>query len=82
MQFFSGVGMSTGKELLEELRKDEELRRALAEDLLPEALRHRELRKTLPIAISKEMVTKEDIEKLRIWMEEKIESLRKATKED
>ena len=74
--------MSTGKELLEELRKDEELRRALAEDLLPEALRHRELRKTLPIAISKEMATKEDIEKLRIWMEEKIESLRKATKED
>ena len=74
--------MSTGKELLEELRKDEELRRALAEELLPEALRHRELRKTLLIAISKEMVTKEDIEKLRIWMEEKIESLRKATKED
>jgi hypothetical protein len=74
--------MSTGKELLEELRKDEELRRALAEELLPEALRHRELKKTLLIAISKEMATKEDIEKLRIWMEEKIESLRKATKED
>jgi len=82
LQFFSGVDVSTGKELLEELRKDEELRRALAEELLPEALRHRELRKTLLIAISKEMATKEDIEKLRIWMEEKIESLRKATKED
>jgi len=74
--------MSTGRQLLDELRKDEELRRALAEELLPEALRHRELRKTLLIAISKEMATKEDIEKLRIGTEEKIESLRKATKED
>ena len=74
--------MSTGRQLLDELRKDDELRRALAEELLPEALRHRELRKTLLIAISKEMATKEDIEKLRIGTEEKIESLRKATKED
>jgi hypothetical protein len=33
--------MSTGRQLLDELRRDEELRRALAEELLPEALRHR-----------------------------------------
>jgi hypothetical protein len=37
--------MSTGKQLLEELRRDEELRRALAEELIPEALRNRQLRR-------------------------------------
>jgi hypothetical protein len=72
--------MSTGKQLLEELRKDEELKRALAEELLPEALRHRELRRAMLIAISREMVTKDDVESLR----KEIEGLRKemATKED
>jgi hypothetical protein len=39
--YICGVGMSTGRQLLDELRRDEELRRALAEELLPEALRHR-----------------------------------------
>jgi len=57
--------MSTGKQLLEELRRDEELRRALAEELLPEALRHRELRRIMLLAISREMATKDDIEALR-----------------
>ena len=70
--------MSTGKQLLEELRKDEDLRRALAEELLPETLRHRELRRTMLLALSKEMATKEDIDNLR----EDIENLRRATKED
>jgi molecular chaperone DnaK (HSP70) len=63
--------VSTGRQLLDELRRDEELRRALAEELLPEALRHRELRRVMLIAISREMATKDDIE-----------SLRRATKED
>lgn len=70
--------MSTGKQLLEELRKDEDLRRALAEELLPETLRHRELRRTILLALSKEMATKEDIDNLR----EDIENLRRTTKED
>ena len=90
--------MSTGKQLLEELRRDEELRRALAEELLPEALRHRELRRATLIAISREMATKDDIEGLekdvealrkemeglRMAMKEDVEALRKvmATKED
>jgi chromosome segregation ATPase len=56
--------MSTGRELLEELRRDEELRRALAEELLPEALRHKELRRTILLAVSREMATKEDLDKL------------------
>jgi hypothetical protein len=79
--------MSTGKQLLEELRRDEELRRALAEELLPEALRHRELRRAMLIAISREMATKDDVESLKSDMEalrKEIEGLRRemATKED
>ena len=57
--------MSTGRQLLDELRSDEELRRALAEELLPEALRHRELRRIMLLAVSKEMATKDDIESLK-----------------
>ena len=57
--------MSIGRQLLDELRSDEELRRALAEELLPEALRHRELRRIMLLAVSKEMVTKDDIESLK-----------------
>jgi hypothetical protein len=79
--------MSTGKQLLEELRRDEELRRALAEELLPEALRHRELRRAMLIAISREMATKDDVEGLKEGIEalrKEIEGLRRemATKED
>jgi polyhydroxyalkanoate synthesis regulator phasin len=81
--------MSTGRQLLEELKRDEELRRALAEELLPEALRHRELRRAMLIAISREMATKddveglkEDIEDLRREVREDVEKLRRATKED
>ena len=74
--------MSTGRQLLEELRRDEELRRALAEELLPEALRHRELRRVMLLAISREIATKDDIESLRKAAKEDIESLRRATKED
>ncbi|MCL7402234.1 MAG: hypothetical protein LZ168_05560 [Thaumarchaeota archaeon] len=61
--------MSTGRQLLDELRRDEELRRALAEELLPEALRHRELRRIMLLAISREMATKDDIESLKKDME-------------
>jgi hypothetical protein len=54
--------MSVGRQLLEELRRDEELRRALAEGLLPEALRYRELRRAVLVALSREIATKEDRE--------------------
>jgi hypothetical protein len=74
--------MSLGRQLLEELRRDEELRRALAEELLPEALRHRELRRAVLVALSREIATKEDIESLRRATKEDIENLRRATKED
>jgi len=61
--------MSIGRQLLDELRRDEELRRALAEELLPEALRNRELRRIMLLAVSREMATKDDIESLKKDME-------------
>jgi len=72
--------MSTGRQLLEELRRDEELRRALAEELIPEALRNRQLRRAMLLAVSKEMATKDDIEGLKKATKEEIENLRAATK--
>jgi len=57
---------------LEELRRDEELRRALAEELLPEALRYRELRKAMLLALSREVATKEDIEELKSYVDARI----------
>jgi len=72
--------MSTGRQLLEELRRDEELRRALAEELIPEALRNRQLRRAMLLAVSKEMATKDDIEGLKKATKEEIENLRVATK--
>jgi len=37
----------------------------LAEELIPEALRHRELRRAILDALSREMAAKEDIENLK-----------------
>jgi predicted nucleic acid-binding Zn-ribbon protein len=65
--------VSVGRQLLEELRRDEELRRMLAEELIPEALRHRELRRTMLVALSREMATKDDIGSVK----EEIDNLRK-----
>jgi Skp family chaperone for outer membrane proteins len=77
MAILLGEGMSTGRQLLEELRRDEELRRALAEELIPEALRNRQLRRAMLLAISKEMATKDDIEGLKAATKEEIEGLKK-----
>ncbi|MCC5998255.1 MAG: hypothetical protein LM573_04190 [Thermofilum sp.] len=68
--------MSIARQLLEELRSDEGLRRALAEELLPEALRHRELRKAMLLALSREMATKEDIEELKSYVDARINDLK------
>jgi hypothetical protein len=68
--------MSVGRQLLEELRRDEELRRALAGELLPEALRHRELRKAMLLALSREVATKEDIEELKSYVDARINDLK------
>ncbi len=69
--------------MLEELHGDEELRRELAEELLPEVLRSKELRRIILVALYREIATKEDIESLRNEIkriEEKLEQF--ATKED
>jgi len=63
---------------LEELRSDEGLRRALAEELLPETLRHRELRKAMLLALSSEMATKEDIEELKSYVDARINDVNRS----
>jgi len=67
--------VSVGRQLLEELRNDEELRKMLAEELIPEALRHRELRRAMLITLSREMATKEDIENLKKEINSRLASL-------
>jgi hypothetical protein len=57
--------MSVARALLEELRRDEGLKRELAEEIVPEALRHKELRRVVLMSISREMATKEDLERLK-----------------
>ncbi|MFZ8855369.1 MAG: hypothetical protein ACO2OQ_04315 [Thermofilaceae archaeon] len=44
----------------------------MAEELLPEALRHRELRKAMLLALSREVATKEDIEELKSYVDARI----------
>ena len=63
---------------MEELRSDEGLRRALAEELLPETLRHRELRKAMLLALSSEMATKEDIEELKSYVDARINDVNRS----
>jgi Skp family chaperone for outer membrane proteins len=52
----------------------------LGEELIPEALRNRQLRRAMLLAVSKEMATKDDIEGLKKATKEEIENLRAATK--
>ncbi|MEM2193513.1 MAG: hypothetical protein QW534_05255 [Candidatus Methanomethylicia archaeon] len=72
--------MSVGRQLLEELRRDEDLRKALSDELIPEVFKRRDLRKAILIAISREIATKEDIEALRKATKEDIEALRETTR--
>ena len=50
--------LSIAEKLLEELRAREDLRRALAEELLPEIVRNRRLRTIIVASISREVATK------------------------
>ncbi|RLE56054.1 MAG: hypothetical protein DRJ40_06500 [Thermoprotei archaeon] len=72
--------MSIAEKLLEELRAREDLRRALAEELLPEIVRNRRLRTIILASISREVATKEDIRELRDYAKRLEEKM--VTKED
>jgi hypothetical protein len=64
-----------GWQLVEELKGDEELRRALSEELLAEALSRKEWRRAALLAVLKEAVTKDDIRELRAYMDTRIDGL-------
>ena len=68
-----GKDLSITEKLLEELRTREDLRKALAEELLPEIIRDRKLRTIIVTSISREVATKEDVKELR----EDLEKLRR-----
>ncbi len=50
---------------MRELRERKDLRKALAEELLPELLRDRRLRLSIPTALYRDIATKQDLRELR-----------------
>jgi hypothetical protein len=57
-----------GWQLVEELKGDEALRKALSDELLVEALSRKEWRRAALLAVLKEAVTKDDIRELRAYI--------------
>lgn len=74
--------MSIAESLLRELREREDLRRALAEELLPELLRHRRLRLAVLTALYRDIATKDDVRGIRAEVREDIERVRAEVRED
>jgi hypothetical protein len=64
-----------GWQLVDELRRDEELRKALSEELLAEALSRKEWRRAALLAVLKEAATKDDIRELRAYIDTRIDDL-------
>jgi aryl-alcohol dehydrogenase-like predicted oxidoreductase len=65
-----------GWQLVEELKGDEELRKALSEELLAEALSRKEWRKSVLLAVSREVATRGDIRELREYIDASVRGLR------
>jgi hypothetical protein len=64
-----------GWQLVEELKGDEALRKALSDELLVEALSRKEWRRAALLAVLKEAATKDDIRELRAYMDTRIDDL-------
>jgi hypothetical protein len=65
-----------GWQLVEELKGDEELRKALSDELLVEALSRKEWRKSVLLAVAREVATRDDIRELREYIDASIRELR------
>jgi hypothetical protein len=65
-----------GWQLVEELKGDEELRKALSDELLVEALSRKEWRKSVLLAVAREVATRDDIRELRSDVNSNIRELR------
>lgn len=74
--------MSIAESLLRELREREDLRRALAEELLPELLRHRRLRLAVLTALYRDIATKDEVRGIRAEVREDIERVRAEVRRD
>jgi hypothetical protein len=67
--------MLVGWQLLDELKGDEELRRALIEEILADMLGRKEWRKAALLAVVKEAATKDDIRELRAYVDTRLDDL-------
>jgi hypothetical protein len=65
-----------GWQLVEELKGDEALRKALSNELLVEALSRKEWRKSVLLAVAREVATRDDIRELREYIDASIRELR------
>jgi hypothetical protein len=65
-----------GWQLVEELKGDEALRKALSDELLVEALSRKEWRKSVLLAVAREVATRDDIRELREYIDASIRELR------
>jgi hypothetical protein len=65
-----------GWQLVEELKGDEALRKALSDELLVEALSRKEWRKSVLLAVAREVATRDDIRELRSDVNSNIRELR------
>jgi hypothetical protein len=68
-----------GWQLVEELKGDEALRKALSDELLVEALSRKEWRKSVLLAVAREVATRDDIRELREYIDASIRELRAYT---
>jgi hypothetical protein len=65
-----------GWQLVEELKGDEALRKALSDELLVEALSRKEWKKSALLAVAREVATRDDIRELRSDVNSNIRELR------
>ena len=65
-----------GWQLVEQLKGDEELRKALSDELLVEALSRKEWRKSVLLAVARGVATRDDIRELRSDVNSNIRELR------
>jgi len=65
-----------GWQLVEELKGDEALRKALSDELLIKALSRKEWRKSVLLAVAREVATRDNIRELREYIDASIRELR------
>jgi len=74
--------LSIAEKLLNELKAREDVREALAQELLPVIFKNRRLRLAILTALYRDIATREDVEKSRMEIREDVEKFREEIKGD